>query len=235
MEPPITPPTEYPRMFKIKIIKGEYLGNRPEVVRKYLRFWENYDFNNIPKNLDILVRNLRNDYENFNYKEEEGFLSMTEFNELLDDLYNAKDGDIIVIYFGYYYVYGNGTKLVSISMAYGPIFGHILPKEALNYLKCLNIHEKRDIEKYYPDMHFNYIQIPHKYFPPQLYEVDKNMLVFLINNKNGITEGPNKNFYKELPVISVNIGDEEDYIIYLSVPSESAYIRYFRKRPEEKM
>ena len=237
----ISPPTEYPKNFSIEFVRRKYRDNVISDRRLYARYTEfisKYDKINT-NSLDKVIENLRVDYNQFldNVgRFRHSFAPENIIDKILKDIiFRAEEGDIIL--FGnyakkYYYVYGkeNNRKISIIKYLDSPN-GKVLPKESLNTLTYYNIHELKDINKYYPYMDFKWIEIPYKYFPPQLSDVDKESLVFLINNEYGI----NEEYYKNVPIIPLDIGNYERYIIYVSIPLRSRYLEDFMRKPEYKI
>lgn len=238
MESNITPPREYPRTFIIRIINSNVTDNMPNRVRGIFNerlYGYLYGIANI--NLNTFVESLRKDYELFHSIQtiEENsnlFTSLEELNRELDNLYkNAIDGDILFFLNRAFFIYGDYNnrriKLIENINQYFP--GDVLSEKSLKSIKYYNIHELKDINKYYPDTIFKWIEIPNKYFPPQIFDIPNEKLIFLMTNKNGYER------YKDLPIIPLDIGDNEKYIIYVTVPKESNYYRNFLKKPTEKI
>lgn len=240
----IIPPRELPRIFAFKVLKRGTLYNiqAKKISAKYNEFQDKYK--NIPDNLRELLFKIKNDYKLFmntiyqydvNDEINTHFISIGELNEQLDYLYeNSREGDIIQfsnIIQKIYYIYGTTKMIVVINTIYEPIHGVILPRESFNFLRYNNIHQLKDVNKYYPMYPFKWIEIPQEYYPPQLSDVDKEKLVFLINDKYGIDE----EYYKDLPIVPIDIGNKEEYIIYVSISRESKYFNYFKRRPDIKV
>lgn len=226
--------TGYPVSFSIQPIKSEYIRDiwtNPNLSSMYEEFinYQTLSLNDLILNLKVNYITFLNSAGKFNYM----FKSKTSINKILTDLYkNGRGGDIIEIGRNNYYIYGKkeNRRISSIQFMQEPD-GNVFPKEGLDIIEYYDIHELKDIDNYYPYNGFRWIEIPKEYFPPQLSDVNNNSLLFIINNKNGIDDYG----YKNLPVISADIGNKYRHIIYLSIPLRSKYFEEFVKKPKTKI
>jgi hypothetical protein len=232
---PIKPPTEYPIVFVLDF--RQITVALPERIRNsYIELVQNVYLQRKSESLSDFIIAVKKEYaefltilkkELFTY----AYYTDWQINDNLDRVYKeARDGDIIEFGSDNYYIYGKGdNRKILLLLSTNNPSGYVFPMKGLNALKHYNIHSYRDMEKYYPYTIFSWIEIPKKYYPPQLYNIANPVLDFIITNKNGIE------YQRGLPVIPLNIGDESDYIIYVYLPSGSPFYDYFADVPEYKI
>ena len=165
----------------------------------------------------------------FNPKDKEYFTSYNIIDSQLILIKNASiEGDIIEIQgsrtrFKYYISkYNHNIKITRFFHKDNDVYqGWVLPVEALKGIKLYDIHDRRDIEKYYPNMRFEYIRIPYKYYPPELSDIPDDSLPFFFVDMD----------WDE--VIKIDIGEDNPYFIYVLLGKK--YVKYFNRKVSEKI
>ena len=214
--PQITPPKEYPKIFKISMIELTSSSLDAHLYYMELDYKIDYHTHNGPLNqlLTQISTFIDEFLERLSSRERLFYSSDTYIGDILDDIsINGKEGDIIEIELAvsyYFYIFGTFNNRNVAIIRYD---GHYeLPKEALSGLKYYNISQLRDFQNLYGLKNIKYIIIPRKYYPEELQEISENEVPFELQNREDHS-------------LILDIGD--GHILYVSPDIE--YSKYFQR------